>query len=308
MEKKILSAKDSAIGWMLAFAFSQVAVMVFSLIGLTIASTFGINTTKFNNFLNGSIGYFLSMLALDLAMVFVFVFFSKDKQNNILSKPKFLKVIFYVFVAVVSFFSLYPFISCLDRVFLHFGAKLADTPYKITSKNYALSVLSLALIPAICEELIFRGLIFKGLKQHGKFFSIGLSALMFAIFHMSYQQLAYPILFGLLLGVIMYYENNILYTITVHFINNFLSITLSYFNINLFHNNLAYIILAVILLVVFLLFLGLLIFNKNHFPKQKNEIPSAKLDMQGKRYLVLSFTIMSIMWVIVNVFKIFAQI
>lgn len=297
MEKKFLSAKDSAISWLLAFAFSQLAVMVFTLIGAAIASNFGVNLTKFNNFLNTAFGYFISMLVLDFALVGVFIFFNKSRQNSIVSKPKFLKTLMYAGLAIVIFFMLYPIVACLDNLFVKCGATLKDIPYDLTTKNYCLSIFSLALIPAICEELIFRGLIFKGLKKYGKAFSILLSATMFAIFHMSYQQLVYPFLMGIVLGVIMYYENNIIYTITAHFINNFLSLTLSYFNISLIFNHWAYILLAIILLITFLCAVGYFIFKKS------NSLAKEKVEHSSKKYLIIAFAIMIFLWVIINIFN-----
>lgn len=296
MEKKILSAKDSALSWLLAFAFSQVAVMVVTLIGAAIAANFGVNLTKFNNFLDTALGSFLTMLILDTALIGTFIYFNINKENKIVGKPKFYKVLMYVCLAAVCFFALYPFVACVDSLFVRFGAKLSDLTYPLTAGNYALSVFSLALIPAICEELIFRGVIFKGLKKYGKVFSIVLSALMFAIFHMSYQQLFYPFLMGLFLGVIMYYENNIIYTISAHFVNNFLSLTIKYLNVNLIFNHWTYILLAIVLLITFLCVVGYFIFNKKNVIKQK-------LEVDGKKYLIISFAIMLFLWIIINIFN-----
>ncbi len=299
MEKKVFSAKDSAISWLLAFAFSQVASVVFTLIGLFIASSLGYNVSRFEEFLNGAVGYGLSMLALDAALFCVFIFYGKTRDNHIVSKPKFTKILLYIALAILAFFALYPIVSCLDRLFKFLGANLQGLPFNWSRKNYFISIISVALVPAICEELIFRGLIFKGLKKHGKVVSIFLSAIMFAIFHMSYQQLIYPFLMGLMFAVIMYYENNIIYTIIAHFVNNFISLTISYFNINLFNSHWWYIVLAVVLLIVFLTIICYFVF------KNKNRQENVKFELDSKKYLIISFCIMSFIWVVFNIYRIF---
>ena len=295
MDKKILSAKESALSWIFAFTFSQVAVMVFTLIGTAICSSFGVSVTQFNNFLNSALGYFLTMLVLDAGLLAIFVFYNSHAETKIVSKPKFLKVLFYLCVATISFFMLYPIVACLDSLFVKMGAELKEIPYPLTKKNYIISVFSLALIPAICEELIFRGVIFKGLKKYGKAFSICISAVMFAIFHMSYQQFVYPFIMGLILAVIMYYENNIIYTIVTHFANNFLSLTISYFNVNLTFNHWAYILLAIVLLAVVLVVVGYFIFVKN------KQILKEKLNLENKKFLLISFAVMIALWIIINI-------
>lgn len=293
MDKKPLTAKDSALTFVLGFALSQIAVLIFTLVGITICTACGINVDKVQQFLNSCLGTFLTILVLDGAMLAVFCFFNKNKQNNIISKPKAGKIFMYLAIGIAAFFCLYPIVACVDKLFVHFGAKLTSIPYALNTKTYLVSLLTYVLIPAVCEELLFRGLIFKGLKNHSNVLAIVLSALMFAIFHMSYQQLVYPILMGLLLGVIMCYENNIIYCIAVHLINNFLSLTTSFLNINLIFNHWAYILLAVVLLLIFLGVVLYFVF------KQKNV--KQKLDSSCKKYIIMSFAIMLVIWVVVAI-------
>lgn len=152
----------------------------------------------------------------------------------------------------------------------------------------------MVIAPAICEELLFRGIIFKGLQKHGKVLSITISALMFSLFHMSISQTVYPILMGMLLAVIMYYENNIYYCIAVHLTNNFLSLTLSYFKINLIFNHWTYILLAIILLAVFLTLI-LTFTIKNNKNSEKQPISKTNLII-----LLSSLAIMILFWILVN--------
>lgn len=296
MENKIVSVKDSALAFVVGFFVCQLSAFVFVLLSIVICNAFKIDTSSFEIFLNTSYGYLLSVLVLNATIVGIFVFFNKGKQNKIIEKPKVGKLFIYVLVAAASFFMLSPIINCVDSLISKLNIPLNVIPYELTPINMFVSVFSLAIIPAICEELLFRGLIFKGLKSGGKVFSIVLSALMFSLFHCAIEQTVYPILIGLLLGVIMYYENNILYCIAVHLTNNLLSLIISYFNVQLFYTHWSFYLLAVALLFVYLAV-------ALYFTIKNNKNSKLIYIKQDYKYLYTSLTIMVIMWLMLNCFR-----
>lgn len=90
-------------------------------------------------------------------------------------------------------------------------------------------LLLMALLPAICEELAFRGFIFGGLlRQGGALRAIVVSALLFGFTHPVLQQSLAASLMGLLLGLIAWRTGGVLSTIIVHAINNTLSLTMAW--------------------------------------------------------------------------------
>lgn len=88
-------------------------------------------------------------------------------------------------------------------------------------KNFAICTLLYALLPAICEELIFRGVCYNGLSSINSFVAVFFSALMFAVFHMSLQQFIYQFFLGIVFALILKYTHNLLLTMSLHFFNNF---------------------------------------------------------------------------------------
>ncbi|MBR6778727.1 MAG: CPBP family intramembrane metalloprotease [Clostridia bacterium] len=287
-----LTSKDSSYAFLFGFLACQASVVFFTIFGLIICSIFKIETTQFELFLNQSYGYLLGVLAMDAGLLLTFLFINKNKDNKIISKPNTKRILLYTLIAVASFFCLYPLIVCIDSLLIKLNIPLNSIPYTLDTKGYFISIVSLVILPAVCEELLFRGLIFKGLKKHGKAFAIMITSVMFAIFHMSISQTVYPILFGLLLSVIMFYENNILYTILVHLINNFLSLTLSYFNISLVFNHWSYILLATTLACIFIAFV-LYFTIKNNKENEKQPLNKAE-----KIVLACCLAIMIIFWII----------
>ncbi len=85
------------------------------------------------------------------------------------------------------------------------------------------ALMKVAIVAPIVEELIFRGLIFNGLRRnYTAFTAVFMSALLFALFHLNPWQFPATFVLGLLLGWIMLRTNNILLAILGHSINNFL--------------------------------------------------------------------------------------
>lgn len=227
---------------------------------------------------------------MNLGLFLVFLIFRRKKDNKIISKPKFNKVAIYVGFAIVTYLLLFPIVTEFNKLLIRFGVIPTPFPYKMDLQGYLVSIFSLAILPAVFEELLFRGIILKGLKQAGKTFSIVMSAVMFALFHLSISQTIYPLLMGLLLGGIMYKENNILYTIIVHFVSNFITLTLDFFNISLNYYFFAFV--AIILMLVFLTLALIYAIKGNRLS------PKQKLTTKDAVYLCLSVTILVVLWII----------
>jgi len=90
-------------------------------------------------------------------------------------------------------------------------------------------LLLMAVLPAVCEELAFRGFIFGGLlRQQGALRAIIVSALFFGFTHTLLQQSIAASLMGVVLGLIAWRTGGVLATIIVHLVNNTLSISLAW--------------------------------------------------------------------------------
>lgn len=90
-------------------------------------------------------------------------------------------------------------------------------------------IMVLAVLPAICEELTFRGFIFGGLLRNGGAMrAVILSSLFFGLAHSFLQQSIAATIMGLMLGVVAWRTGSILCTMMVHVINNSLSVSLGW--------------------------------------------------------------------------------
>ena len=88
-------------------------------------------------------------------------------------------------------------------------------------RGWLITVLGVALIPAVGEELMFRGLFQKLFGQRfNPHNGIALTALLFAVVHFNLTNFFYYFVLGVVLGYAYYWGKNILFPIIIHFINN----------------------------------------------------------------------------------------
>lgn len=85
--------------------------------------------------------------------------------------------------------------------------------------------LGVVLVPAVCEEVFFRGFVFTGLRyHHGPATAIVGSALLFAAAHMNPWQFPALFLLGLFLAALVHWTHSVWPAVIGHSINNGLSV------------------------------------------------------------------------------------
>ncbi len=101
-----------------------------------------------------------------------------------------------------------------------------------TFHAYLFNIFMIAIIPAIGEELIFRGIILKEIKSGVKNIHIAvvLSAILFSAMHMQFFGFFPRIILGIILGYLFIWSKNILFPMLIHFLNNAIAVTIAYLN------------------------------------------------------------------------------
>lgn len=82
------------------------------------------------------------------------------------------------------------------------------------------SLFIIALVPAFCEEILFRGFIQRGMERLGAGWSIFLSGLLFGLFHFDFQRFAAQALIGFIAAYAVYRTGSIFNGMILHFMNN----------------------------------------------------------------------------------------
>lgn len=85
-------------------------------------------------------------------------------------------------------------------------------------------ILSVAVVPAFSEELLFRGAVLASLRKYGDGVAVFVSSLFFGIFHGNFIQFPFAFIVGLMLSFSVVYTNSLLPAMLIHFFNNSFSV------------------------------------------------------------------------------------
>ncbi len=183
-----------------------------------------LNSVSFFQYTEGSssIWYFIEKLGIQLIsyVVFIYVFYFCKGQiinmDRVKRASKGLIVSIALLLAIFSTSVIMPLVSKLpmqDRVAKYMEALLGH-PF--------LAIFIIAVFAPVFEEIIFRGIILKGLlAKYPKVVAVIVSSLLFGAFHLNLQQFISATVIGVFAGVIYERTRSIRYTIIFHSAYNF---------------------------------------------------------------------------------------
>ncbi len=143
--------------------------------------------------------------------------------------------------------------------------------------GFLISVISMAVVPAIIEEFSIRGVVMQPLRRYGDGFAIVASAFIFSIMHGNMAQIPYTVVGGLYLGYLTIATGSIWPSIILHFINNMYSVILMTIDSNFGESWSG--VAAVIMIILFII-LGILggvgFFSMNYKTKLAKGVDTLK--------------------------------
>lgn len=135
-----------------------------------------------------------------------------------------------------------------------------DIPAPSSIPEFILDFIAVAILPAILEELFFRGVLLGEFLKYGKTFAICISAFFFASVHGSIDQMMYSFIYGIFFGYIAVKTGSITAGIIIHFLNNAYSCIVDYLG-NMYDTDLFWGIIALINLILMSVGLAVLIYK-----------------------------------------------
>ncbi len=121
------------------------------------------------------------------------------------------------------------------------------------SGNGAYTIIAHALLPAICEELLFRSLLCGEYSRHGAPIAVIVSSLLFGMLHFNIQMLALYIGAGVVLALVMYSTRSVVASMAVHFIYNLFCIFVQPYIISFYINTTAPALFIMLCVALFLI-------------------------------------------------------
>lgn len=104
------------------------------------------------------------------------------------------------------------------------SSNLEGRPMSEVAILFVLAIFSTAIVPAICEEYLFRGAILGLLLPFGRTVAIIGSSVLFGFMHQNPLQLFYTVFMGVILGYIYVKTKSIWACVLLHFFNNLITV------------------------------------------------------------------------------------
>ena len=124
--------------------------------------------------------------------------------------------------------------------------------------------LTLSILPAIFEELFFRGLFLNSLSEQSVLSKTLTVGLFFALYHCNLGQFIYQFIYGSALCLLTIYAKSIIPAMITHFLNNFVVLLFTYLKIQI--NLFSPILIAVGLVCLFLFLIAIILrLKKNNY-------------------------------------------
>ena len=230
--RNIYNLKDSGNVFLFALILPILVSLIFSMIANVIAGARGIEASV----ITGNM-WFMTAYSIVSILCYAGIYLVHNKIQKIDFKAINLKFnlkwhtyLIMIVVGVISLFGIQYFISIIDDLLISLGYNMASTSINPTSwGTFFLSVFVLAILPAIGEELIFRGIILNGLRtRFNDIASIFISTILFALMHQNLQQLIYPFLLGSIMAWAVVRSGSLISSVIIHFTNNFLVVLLTF--------------------------------------------------------------------------------
>lgn len=310
---------------------------------IVLAIISGVSGRPYNELLVSDTVTILQYILNPVIMIVFYLVFNKIKKVNnkfALSdgqKISLLPISIALVLSIIAIFLFTPFMNLIDYGFMRLGY-VADNSIPLNSLitgsvgGFFLGLVLFALLPAIAEEFIFRGIIQKGVstKING-FGTILLTAILFTLMHGALQQTVYQFIMGIMLSYVSYVGGSVLYSIILHFMNNTFVLLFSSFDIvgylsnkNTVYYNVFGMIFPFLLFLLGCVLVAILFWvlkylrNKNFFrydPKKKKKVKvkaseiqePEKIKMAGiwknssyveKVFLLCSFVLVGLIWLI----------
>ena len=245
-EEKILQERftdrQSGLAYTVSVCLPLVVALIFSIILQTAASSLAKDSQSAEQVLQGFTQknwyIYLSYLLNQAVFAGVIIFFLKKYRVGVKGGLMINKIaVADAGVLFIMSFAVLFGLSFINEYFLKLlhllGYKQTSVPLpSMNNLGELIAVLlSVALIPALVEEALFRGVILSGLRDCKEWVAVILSGVLFSLFHQNPLQTPYQFVYGCILAFVALRTGSIFAPFILHFLNNATIIFMQYFSV-----------------------------------------------------------------------------
>lgn len=168
-------------------------------------------------------GMLTNFIVSELILVipaFGIVLMSKEKLKNLFQFKK-IKITSILMIILVVYLS-DPLVTAINGFSMLFTDNAVNQMSgQILNLPFVVSFFFIAILAPVCEELIFRGIIYSGYRKSGNILRAGLfSAILFSLMHMNINQACYAFVIGILLVLLKEVTGSLWAPIIYHVVFN----------------------------------------------------------------------------------------
>ena len=224
-------AKASGVAYsasvMALMALSTLAGIVMGVAGITVKP----QDKKPNRYIY--LNYLLPQISLFLVAVIYFAWLKRPAKQALKEQkcnPKYFVLAVLLQVGLLS-------LGTLNDAFLRFLGRFGYQNTSVLLPNLdgfglVATIVCVALLPAVFEEIFFRGILLKGLRSFGTIGAVFLCGALFSLYHQNPVQTVYQFACGLAFAFMAIKAGSLLPTVLSHFLNNTLIIVLAKLGVN----------------------------------------------------------------------------
>ena len=174
------------------------------------------------NLLNLPLNAWENMAAGEILLVLpalVFLMIKREPVGNRAGKGR-------IRLSMILMTLLFTVLSMPLIIFLNAFSMLFSTNYvaeestMLAQGGIGLNLLTVAFIPAVCEEIMFRGALYQGYREQGILKGAVVCGLLFGLMHRNVNQFFYASAMGILFCLLVEATGSIFYSMEAHFLIN----------------------------------------------------------------------------------------
>lgn len=186
--------------------------------------------------------FLLQIIFMFMPIAFYFLL-TKEKVSDVIKIKKISKKNTCVLILLaLTIQPVMNFFAVLGELFAKDQNRMQDVLNMILENNLLSAIFLFALMPAVLEEIIFRGIFFFGYRKTNPITkAIFINSLAFAALHLNFQQFFYAFVMGWIFCLIDFSLDSIIPSMILHFIFNATQVSKAYlsahaFGVNQFKN------------------------------------------------------------------------
>jgi len=199
------------------------------------ATLFAVYATKSGTVFNSEFGYdmflaLISQMIMVLAIPLFFLLVTKKDVTATLRMEKSIDFVQVLLILVACIGLFYPaqiinafFVEGVLENIIGPQSDASSMAEAATLPQLLFSIVITCGLPAICEEVFFRGMVMRAYERKGARTAVLMSSTVFAVMHGNLTQLVYAFVLGIFLALITITADSLYASLTAHFTLNFMS-------------------------------------------------------------------------------------